>query len=319
MKRTFAFILVVLLLVSIGSSPAITQTGESAARIENFSYTGAGNVSLSETDLALWQSSSHEFEANVSSSTGVDGELCLDARMPGANETEELTCETVQISAGSTETTTLSMDSWPSELNGTQEVRIVIRTDDESTVLDSSTVSATVIEKDGDIDGDDPTNEREASIGTDLRDPDTDDDGLSDGDEIDTFGTSPTEADTDGDGLTDEEEVDQYETDPTAEDTDEDGLSDARELEFGTDPNHADTDNDGLEDGNEVNVHETDPTVADSDGDGLGDGVEVNEHGTNPLDPDTDGDGLTDNLEINTYETDPTKIDTDGDGLADGQ
>ena len=42
---------------------------------------------------------------------------------------------------------------------------------------------------------------------TDPNDADSDDDGLSDGDEVNTYGTDPNDADSDDDGLSDGEEV----------------------------------------------------------------------------------------------------------------
>src|SRR5690606_18095694 len=49
----------------------------------------------------------------------------------------------------------------------------------------------------------------------DFRDPDSDDDGISDADEVGTHGTSPTEADSDGDGVSDLIEI-AAGTDPTS-------------------------------------------------------------------------------------------------------
>jgi uncharacterized protein (TIGR03382 family) len=73
------------------------------------------------------------------------------------------------------------------------------------------------------------------------------------------FGTDPTEPDTDGDGLTDGEEVRDHATDPLDPDSDDDGLSDGEEiLEHGTDPLDADTDDGGVSDGVEVG-RATDP------------------------------------------------------------
>ena len=43
--------------------------------------------------------------------------------------------------------------------------------------------------------------------GTDPNNPDTDGDGLSDGEEINTYNTDPNNPDTDGDGLSDGEEA----------------------------------------------------------------------------------------------------------------
>lgn len=72
---------------------------------------------------------------------------------------------------------------------------------------------------------------------------DTDNDGLSDADEL-RIGSDPTRADTDGDGLTDREEVEGYDftyapgkttlvtSDPTLADTDGDGMDDRTEREL---------------------------------------------------------------------------------------
>jgi len=116
-----------------------------------------------------------------------------------------------------------------------------------------------------DPDHDGLTNDQEKEFGTDKNNPDTDGDGLSDGEEVFKYKTNPTKADTDGDGLTDGQEVNQYKTDPLK----------------------ADTDGDGLNDGQEVNKYKTNPLKADTDGGTVGDGTEVN-RGTNPLDPKDD-------------------------------
>lgn len=122
------------------------------------------------------------------------------------------------------------------------------------------------------------------------------------------YGTDPQNPDTDGDGLTDGQEV-SLGTDPRDADTDKDGLSDGFEVSIGTNPCQPDTDGDGMNDGWE---HENgfDPTVdnatdddpdndidADPDGDGLDNGNECT-HGTHPKNPDTDGDGTWDGDEI---------------------
>ncbi len=171
-----------------------------------------------------------------------------------------------------------------------------------------------------DSDGDGLTNEQERALGTDPNNPDTDFDGLKDGEEVNKYKTDPLKADTDGDGLTDGDEVRKYETDPLKADTDGDGLTDGDEVnKHKTDPLKMDTDGDGLGDGAEVNTHKTNPLEKDTDGDGLMDGDEVNTYKTNPTNPDTDGDGLKDGDEVNTFKTNPANPDTDGDGLKDGE
>ncbi|HLP15397.1 MAG TPA: OmpA family protein [Bacteroidota bacterium] len=173
--------------------------------------------------------------------------------------------------------------------------------------------------RDRDTDNDGLPDKVEKQLGTDPENPDTDGDGLSDGDEVNKYHTDPLKADTDGDGLSDGDEVNKYHTDPLKADTDGDGLSDGDEVnKYHTDPLRADTDGDGLSDGDEVNKYHTDPLKSDTDGDGLSDGDEVLRYRTDPLKADTDGDGLSDGEEVMRYHTDPLRADTDGDGLSDG-
>ena len=172
---------------------------------------------------------------------------------------------------------------------------------------------------DDDDDNDGLTNAEERRYGTDPNNPDTDGDGLTDGEEVKRYHTNPLNQDTDGDGLTDGEEVHKYHTDPTKFDTDGDGLSDGDEIfKFHTNPLLMDTDGDGLSDGEEVLKYHTDPLKVDTDGDGLSDWEEVKIYHTDPLNPDTDGDGLLDGDEVHKYHTDPLNQDTDGGGVDDG-
>ncbi len=82
-------------------------------------------------------------------------------------------------------------------------------------------------------------------------DRDTDGDGLADLFEI-YAGTDPETPDSDFDGLGDGEELYEHGTHPGREDTDGDGLMDAEELELGTWPDLRDTDGDGFDDADEV-------------------------------------------------------------------
>jgi hypothetical protein len=183
----------------------------------------------------------------------------------------------------------------------------------------------------GDSDGDGLTDDREAQLGTDPKKPDTDDDGLLDGAEVNTHGTDPKKKDTDGGGINDGLEVGRG-TDPKigrddlTGDADNDGLDDEEEIRRGTDPNFPDSDRDGLTDGAEVNTYDTNPKDPDTDDGGVDDGMEV-AAGTNPRNKpnddylpmnDSDKDGLTDQEEERVG-TDKTRADTDGDGLRDGE
>ncbi|MHC4740666.1 MAG: LamG-like jellyroll fold domain-containing protein [Planctomycetota bacterium] len=129
--------------------------------------------------------------------------------------------------------------------------------------------------------GDGLTNMQEYQIGTDPRDPDTDDDTLPDGPELAGVGARPP-------------------TSPVLADTDNDGLNDGVETNTGTFLSATDTG--------------TNPTKADSDGDGLKDGLETNtgtfvsttDTGTNPLAKDSDGDNAEDWYEVAASFTNPT-------------
>ena len=66
----------------------------------------------------------------------------------------------------------------------------------------------------GDLDADNLADALEGDLGLDPGSPDTDADGLADGDELNIYGTSPTLFDTDGDGASDGEEIFGIFTDP---------------------------------------------------------------------------------------------------------
>lgn len=146
---------------------------------------------------------------------------------------------------------------------------------------------------------------------------DTDNDGLSDTDEMAVYSTNPNDPDSDDDELNDGLEV-QIGSDPLDNDTDDDTLEDGDERNtHGSSPLLVDTDDDQLSDDREVLTFLSDPAVADSDNDGLLDGDEV-ARGLSPIDVDSDSDGLDDGAEI-TAGTDPLLEDTDSDGLLDGE
>ena len=158
----------------------------------------------------------------------------------------------------------------------------------------------------------------EQQIGTDPLNPDTDGDGLNDGEEFLNYKTDPLKVDTDGDGLSDFDEVKTYQTNPLVVDTDGDGLNDGEEvMKYKTDPLVVDTDKDGLSDSDEVLKYKTNPLSADSDMDGLTDSEEVLKYKTNALNKDSDGDGLTDSEEVIKYKTNALNKDTDGGSVDD--
>ena len=135
---------------------------------------------------------------------------------------------------------------------------------------------------DEDDDNDTLLTSKEIALGTDPRNADTDDDALSDADEVNNLkiATNPLNADTDNDGITDGSEVGSDPNQPM--DSDKDGTIDALD---------EDDDNDGIPTALEIQVN-SDPLNADSDGDGISDAIEIGGNTNQPKD--SDGDGIFD-------------------------
>lgn len=149
-------------------------------------------------------------------------------------------------------------------------------------------------------------------------DPDRDDDGLGNADEV-RLGTNPDDADTDDDRLGDGQEVEGVRIRDRFEIC---GRSVRSSLRVTSDPRRADTDRDGIDDGTEVrgyriaqrittrrgprtiDLTRTDPSARDTDRDGLADGVERTGSA---------------NARWQRRKTDPTRCDTDQGGFSDGE
>jgi hypothetical protein len=162
---------------------------------------------------------------------------------------------------------------------------------------------------------------------TNALDPDSDDDGLMEGEEIVLGGdnriTNPNHRDTDADGVVDGSDVDPR--DPNS-DSDFDLISDIQETAGALNPWRA-----GVNTGT-LPGEPTNPLANDTDGDGRLDKDEIVNTlvvgwvATNPNNRDTDGDGLTDGVESNTGTwtdasdtgTNPLVVDTDSDTYPDG-
>lgn len=125
-----------------------------------------------------------------------------------------------------------------------------------------------------------------------FSDNDPDEDGITNIEES-KYGTNPHKYDTDDDGVSDKDEIKLFKSNPLLIDSDSDGLSDSEEIANSTNPNDADTDKDGLADYEEVMLLHSNPNEADSDRDRLSDKSEI-QNGSNPMNGDTDGDGIGD-------------------------
>lgn len=218
--------------------------------------------------------------------------------------------------------------------------RSVTNAQEQGPALPAATPSADNAEASGnDEDGDGLSAKREAELGTDPALSDTDQDGLTDGDEVRKHKTEPLVADTDADGVLDGDEVTQgtNPTDPAnatapvaseAQPATEDAaaVSDEAAAVSAEAPvvEEAPVEEAPVEEApvEEAPVAEEAPaavaTAGDSDADGLEDAIEF-ELGTDPYDVDTDDDGLTDGDEYYVFQTGTRNPDSDGDGIVDGQ
>ncbi|MDD5623411.1 MAG: hypothetical protein PHI23_01735 [Candidatus Peribacteraceae bacterium] len=142
-----------------------------------------------------------------------------------------------------------------------------------------------------DEDGDEANTQVENEYGTDQTNPDTDEDGVSDGREIFFLHTNPELRDTDGDGLID-----------GIEDANHNGRVGADE----TDPNKWDTDRDGLPDGymkmGKCELIEKNSTACSEGRRSIMRGEDKNLNGM-----------------VDENESDPRKWSTAGDGISDWQ
>jgi len=210
----------------------------------------AGNVELSWKNLA----------PNVGDTVYVDVWFGTDTDKPGSNYTKVVTAgantTTVAVGAPVADTYYWQVDSY---LNGSAagdpsggNVFTFYVTDADGDgmpgtyeLAHTNPPSATALNPGDDLEnegaGDGLTNLEEYQIGTNPKDPDTDDDTLQDGDEVAGAGSRPP-------------------TSPTDSDTDDDGLDDGAETNTGTDPTMADSDGDGAEDWYEIAASFTDPT-----------------------------------------------------------
>lgn len=144
---------------------------------------------------------------------------------------------------------------------------------------------------------------------------DSDDDGLSDGQEF-TYGLKLGVADSDGDGISDFIE---WGSGDVPIDTDADGTIDPLDLDSDNDgkPDAVEGVGDADEDGapNYVDLEDTDGPTGDQDGDGINNSTEVT-YQMNPNLSDTDRDGIPDGTEFG-HGTAPS--DSDGDGIIDAR
>jgi len=205
----------------------------------------------------------------------------------------------------------------PADKNKDNAYILTVKACDMEGGCSQQTITINLIDVDEDNDNDGLMDSKEAELGTDRWNPDTDGDGLKDGEEVNTLKTDPLKADTDGDGLSDGDEVLKSKTDPLKADTDGDGVNDGAEV--GADPaTPVDSDADGTADAFDTDDDNdgilTKDEAPDANGDLNPDDARNTDGDLLPdyLDNEDDGDGV-----LTKYEDPAGKRDTDKDGILD--
>lgn len=270
-----------------GHAAAAGATGTVASSqgsgITDTNLSGAGVATRQDNTTYVWKDGHTVFRTTVFPLNGSGThDVCL-GLLEGNETVRHHGCQETDVKSYGTRAT-FDLQELGANGTGDHEFVVLLQRGDQH---DSARLPITVVERDGDLDGDDLSNEDEIANGTEIANKDTDNDTLMDGLELTNYECSPTSADTDGDGLRDPAE-EQEGTDCRNPDTDGDGLSDKEEVDRGTDPTTRDSDGDGLSDPEEVNEYDTDPLDPDTDGDGISDGQEIDQ-GTDPLESETPG------------------------------
>lgn len=216
-----------------GDSTALTGTTATSTQehrgITNVNYTGSGIAARQNDTTYVWQDGNTSLVLTVLPFENVTThQLCVNLTSAGGENASNTSspvyqhgCKEVRPESSGTRVS-FSFAGLPVNDTGPYHLVATLRGNGH---VQNETVPIYVLERNGDLDGDNLRNEREVKLGTDLNGTDTDSDGLQDGAEVNNYGTDPTDPDTDGDGVRDAVEIQQG-TDPT----------DPNDVERGTDP-----------------------------------------------------------------------------------
>jgi hypothetical protein len=233
--RVLAGMLCLLALAS-AAVPVVAQSGAGISEVE---VSGGGVIAADAANGSTYIWSGESVNVSVDFADYPDARnyrVCLGADRE--NTVRELDCNPQPLSAGTNGTTAFTNVTWPTNATGQQGLVVELQklsNEGNTTVLDRTSASVTVLRRQGDLDGDGLANAREVEAGYNVSNPDMDADGLTDGAEVNQYGSDPQDPNSDGDGIRDGVEI-QRGTDATASDTDGDGLSDPIESTLGTNP-----------------------------------------------------------------------------------
>ena len=201
--------------IAVGLLAALVYAGIEEDRIFTDGFENHAPIIISSPPTTASAGSPYHYDVDA---TDIDG--------------DSLTYTLTGAPAGMTIDAITGVIQWNPENEGDFPVVVEVLDGKGENAVQSWTITVSI--KDTDKDG--LQDYEEDHFGTDPEDPDSDDDGLLDGEEVFNYKTNPLHSDTDRDKLKDGAEVDNYGTDPTVVDTDGDGFGDGNEILAGTDP-----------------------------------------------------------------------------------
>ena len=215
-----------------GTTPEISNISLSGVVVD--ADAEAHNVSDSSESSETDSSSTSESSSKTDLSSGADSSSKPDDSSNSENDSEIDMTDTDKDGLPDFYEKMLGTDieEPDTDHDGLTDYQEVCISGTDPLVFDS--VTKDVADAEADIDKDGLSNITEIGLGTNLRDDDTDDDDLSDGDEVNVYGTDPLEPDTDKDGLDDGSEVNKFGTDPLSADSDGNGVADGDEKRLQT-------------------------------------------------------------------------------------
>ena len=237
---------VVLVLASAAVVAPAKADDEAVGHIVAVNDTGDAVVASSNGTTYLWQTES--YAANVTFRVDAPEDKYSICVYPDESASNEYDCQSKDTGNGTTTTALLEVGNASATGERSLYFEVVPTFGSDETSLANRTVTQHVISKDGDLDDDGLTNGKEVNLSEKpgwpadaFNNRDIDSDGLEDGLELNELRSSPTNADTDSDGLPDGAE-NSFQTNPADSDTDGDGISDWKEIrELGSNPRDPDS------------------------------------------------------------------------------
>jgi hypothetical protein len=180
-------------LLAVSSIAAITTAQQPELVVEQH---GSGIALEDESATYLWRYSTYSISVTFSATSDELHTVCL-AQYDGDAVEQPLVCQWTAVDTDGSTTVTLTQSEWPEEMSGEETLAIEIYSgrNTNGEPIEQVLQPVYIIEKDGDLDGNGLTNEREMELGTHPADADSDHDGLTDGIEV-MIGTDPRDSAT---------------------------------------------------------------------------------------------------------------------------